>query len=356
MEMQLIIQKHRTISIFAAALFLSGGVFAAEPQREPVRIRGRVGTSNEERPEMYWPGTSIDAVFEGSSLGVVLNDETGKPYYNVIIDGDDAAPVVLDMKPGLHTYTVATNLAAGTHRVELFRRTEGEDGPTEFCGFILDEGAPLRISPPAPARRIEFYGDSITCGMGNEAPDDAGDEDNSERNNYLAYGAVTARALNADYRCIARSGIGILISWYELVMPDYWDRLDPRSVNNRWDFSSWTPDVVVINLFQNDSWLVGRMDPVPNEKKIVQAYIDFVSGIRKVYPDAHIVCALGCMDATKSGSPWPGYIHEALAQINDPNISELVFPFKGFTKHPRVRHHREMAEQLTAHITRVMNW
>jgi hypothetical protein len=210
--------------------------------------------------------------------------------------------------------------------------------------------------PPAPTRRIEFYGDSITCGMGNEAPEDAGDKDNADRNNYLAYGAMTARALEAEYRCIARSGIGILISWYDLVMPDYWDRLDPGNGQSRWDFSKWTPDVVVVNLFQNDSWLVGRMNPVPTEEKIVQSYIDFVSGIRKVYPDAHIVCTLGCMDATRPGSPWPGYIHEAVADMKDPNLSEMVFPYTGFGKHPRVRHHREMAEQLTAHIRKVMDW
>ena len=121
-----------------------------EPQLEPVRFSGRIGTSDAGRPEMYWPGTSIDAVFEGTSLAVVLNDETGKPYYNVVIDGNDASPVVLDMEPGRHTYTVASNLTAGTHSVKLFRRTEGTDGPTEFCGFILDEKASLKT--PSPAR------------------------------------------------------------------------------------------------------------------------------------------------------------------------------------------------------------
>jgi len=41
---------------------------------------------------------------------------------------------------------------------------------------LAREGASLWPPPPAPQRRIEFYGDSITCGAGNEAPDDAGDK------------------------------------------------------------------------------------------------------------------------------------------------------------------------------------
>jgi hypothetical protein len=32
--------------------------------------------------------------------------------------------------------------------------------------------------------------------------------------------------------------------------------LDPVDSTSKWDFSGYTPDVVVINLFQNDSWLV----------------------------------------------------------------------------------------------------
>jgi hypothetical protein len=191
--------------------------------------------------------------------------------------------------------------------------------------------------------------------MGNEAPDVAKDDKNIHRNNYLAYGAVAARNLDAQYGCIARSGIGLMKSWFDMVMPDYWDRLNPASPEIRWDFSKWVPHVVVVNLFQNDSWLVKKMTPVPTEECIVTAYVDFVSGIRAVYPEAHIVCALGSMNAARNGSLWPGYIHQAVERMGDENISECIFPFNGWGKHPRVRHHAEMAEQLTANIRNVMN-
>src|SRR5690606_31753714 len=119
--------------------------------------------------------------------------------------------------------------------------------------------------------------------------------------------------------------------------------------------------VVVINLFQNDSWLVEkRLDPVPNEAQRIQAYVDFVGRIRSVYPEAYIICALGSMDATKAGSAWPDYISAAVARIkteqNDQRIDTLFFPFKEFYKHPRVHHHRADAELLTTFIQQKMDW
>lgn len=339
-----------------AIILISGVVFSENIQNQPVRCIGRIDKSDEGNPVLYWPGSAIEATFEGSSLSVILHDQKGEAYYDAIIDRADDSPVVIKMEKGTHTYLIATNITDATHDVQLFRRTEGLDGATEFVGFVLDKGAKLDDPPDALKRKIEFYGDSITCGMGDEAPDDGPDNINSQRNNYVAYGAITARNLDAEYRCIARSGIGIVKSWFDLTMPDYWDRLNPNDPESEWTFDDWLPNVVVVNLFQNDSWLVPKMNPVPTPDLIIQAYIDFISGIRDVYPEAHIVCALGCMDATKEGSPWPGYIHQAVVQLEDPNISECIFPFTGWSKHPRVRQHQVMAEQLTAHIRKVMKW
>lgn len=341
--------------LWMAATALADAVRADDPQ---LRYCGRVSRADDS-PVLTWPGSSVQARFEGSRLAVRLNDTTGDNFYNVIIDGQDAEPYILDCEKGEQVYWVATNLTAGAHDVLIFRRSEGFSGPTEFLGLELEQGKTLQALPPAPTRKIEFYGDSITCGMGNEAPEDGGDAALIHRNNYLAYGAITARNLNAEYRCIAKSGIGIIKSWFDFTMPEYYNLLeaqDGQVVKTSWNFSTWTPDVVVINLFQNDSWLVAKMTPPPTEEQIIQAYMDFVESIRREYAGAHIVCALGSMDATREDSPWPGYIETAVERMKDSNISTCFFAFDGFTKHPRVRHHRKNAEQLTAHIRKVMQW
>jgi lysophospholipase L1-like esterase len=335
----------------------SGIISPADPE---FQYTGRIDFSDPAEPVLFWPGSTIRARFEGTSLQIVMDDSTGDNYYNVMIDGHTDDPVILDCLPGIHSYSIADNLENTIHELWIFRRTEGFSGPTRFLGLVLDEGGTLSKPPARPGRKIEFYGNSITCGMGNEVPDNEEDEQNDKRNNFLAYGAITARNLNADYTCIAKSGIGIMISWFDMVMPQYYNRLNPWDPESRWDFTLWTPDVVVINLFQNDSWLIGRLDPVPGEEKIILAYTDFIRTLRSVYPDALFICALGSMDATKAGSPWPGYVQNAVDrwknETGDQMIETCFFEFDGFYKHPRVRHHRVMAEKLTRLIRSKMGW
>lgn len=47
-----------------------------------------------------------------------------------------------------------------------------------------------------------------------------------------------------------------MVSWFPLIMPEMYDRLDPTDSSSKWDFSKYTPDLVVINLLQNDSWII----------------------------------------------------------------------------------------------------
>ena len=47
---------------------------------------GRVHFLDNEVAEIFWTGTSIKMNFEGESVSATLKDETGKNYYNVIVN------------------------------------------------------------------------------------------------------------------------------------------------------------------------------------------------------------------------------------------------------------------------------
>ena len=351
----------RLCALSFIVFLVTGQALAVEIDADNANFQysGRIDFSNPKEPVIYWPGTSIVTKFEGQSISILMNDQSGGSYYNVFVDDDFEHPYVLDCQAGVQSYPVPINLSDGVHSLLIFRRTEASTGWTKFLGVRLEDGKTLQSPPPKPQRRIEFYGNSITCGMGNEAPDNGDDDKMAEENNFLTYAALTARNLDAEYSCIAKSGIGIIISWFDLVMPDYYYRLNPADPNSRWDFSLYRPDVVVVNLFQNDSWLIKNMNPVPDSTAIVAAYVDFIKKIRAEYSDALIVCSLGSMDATKKGSPWPGYIEKAVVQMQnegDENLATYFFPFKNWYKHPRVRHHADMAEGLTQFIGEKMGW
>lgn len=360
--------KLLTGSLFAA-LLLWLGYYLSQPQdplipasHHHIQYTGRIDFSTPGAPVFSWPGTMIQTGFTGRSLALVMDDHYGMNYFNVFLDQDWENPIVIKGEKGRKTYLIADNLTDGEHLLTLTKRTEGEEGATTFYGILLAEDGELTAPPPRPERRIEFFGDSITSGMGNEAPEDGPDDNKAEKNNFLAYGAITARNLNAEYVSTSQSGVGLMASFVNFTMQEFYDQLSAINNNDSvWDFSRWTPHVVVINLFQNDSALVEqRLNPVPTDEQRVAVYYDFIKRIRSHYPEAFIVCTLGTMDAAKPGSPWPDYIHAAVEQWKtetaDERIDVMIFEFKDFYKHPRVHHHQENAEVLTAFIKEKMGW
>ncbi|WP_295801519.1 GDSL-type esterase/lipase family protein [uncultured Microbulbifer sp.] len=345
---------------------LSVTVSAAEfiPADAPELLyTGRIDFQNPKAPRLSWPGSSIKANFSGPALSVMLDDEKGENFYSVIVDGDSAHPYVLQTNPGEHSYEISRALPPGTHSLEIYKRTEGEEGSSAFKGLALADGAELLPPPARPSRRMEIYGDSISCGMGNEGADNGPDHLAADKNNYWAYGSVAARALDAEVHTICKSGIGIMVSWFPFTMPAYYDQLSAVGDNDsKWNFGRWTPDVVVVNLFQNDSWLIDRekrLQPAPDTSQRVQAYVDFVRKIRAQYPEAFIVCALGSMDATSS-EKWPGYVRQAVTDMRetyrDDKLATVFFDYTGYGQHPRVAQHIANGNKLAAFIRQKLGW
>tara|TARA_R110002126_G_scaffold30602_2_gene99820 strand:+ start:7015 stop:8109 length:1095 start_codon:yes stop_codon:yes gene_type:complete len=326
---------------------------------------GRIEVSNNNGSTLFWSGTSIKLNFEGTSIAGLFKDDKGDNYYNIILDQDS----ISIFKPDTikQYYQLAKNLKKGKHTIEIFKRTEWNRGKTNFYGFKL-EGTPPLLLPKTvqQKRKIEFYGNSITAGYAVEDFSGKDSPDSTYTNNYLSYAAITARHFNAKYHCICRSGIGITVSWFPQIMPEIYDRLNPTNATSKWNFSEFTPDVVVVNLLQNDSWLVNLPDHemfkmrFGNQKldkqTIINAYRQFITNLRKHYPKANIICTLGGMDAAKNGSKWIDYIKTATANINDPKIYTHFMPYIEPKGHPSIKGQEELAKSLIAFIEKNITW
>jgi hypothetical protein len=328
-----------------------------------IRYTGRINMTDE-AAEFYWTGSSAVINFKGTGVSAVLQDERGENYFTIIVDGK--VTNTLHLENAQKTYTLAEGLPEGNHSLELFKRTEWDKGKTTFVQFILDKGASILPAPPVKKRKIEFFGNSITCGYAVE--DTTGQDRGSApyENGYISYAAITARHYDAAYVATAKSGIGVLVSWFPLIMTEMYNRLDPTDPTSLWDFTKYTPDVVVINLFQNDSWIVKMPDnpqfkerfgtKPPEADQIVKAYREMVKNIRKKYPKAQILCILGSMDATKDGSPWPGYIEKAVASLSDKGIYTHMIPYKNTPGHPSAKEQQAMADDLIAFMDKNIKW
>ena len=315
-----------------------------------------------------WTGTSVTIKVKNTrSLKALLADEKGNNFYYVIVDGDGDHAAKIKINKGKQLYNLAVKLTRAAHTVQLFKVTNTDFVTTHFYGFETDANATVLKPAKLPKRKIEFFGNSITCGHGVEVMPDSADTGAPQFfNNYLAYGSITARHFNAQYHCTSKSGIGITISWFPEVMPDIYDRLDPKDPGSKWDFSRYTPDIVVVNLFQNDSWLVNMPEHAqfkarfgtvkPAADFIQEAYKNFIRSVRNKYPKAYIICCLGNMDATREGSKWPGYIDAAVASLNDNKIITHYFPYKKTSGHPKIKEQQAMADDLIAFIEKQGYW
>lgn len=320
------------------------GIVTIDADDPLIQYTGRINHADPKAPIMWWPGSDVIANFEGTSINVKLHDY-GDNYFYVIID--DGAPSLINLTPGSAIYAAASGLTNSVHKIRLFKRTETQEGEVAFKGFELEDGKSLVAPPARPQRRIEYFGDSITSG--HSVASTTGDTNNADgKDNYYTYASVTARNLEAEYHCISVSGIGLYVDTWGFggnMQTLYYDK---ESDSTTWDFSKWTPQVVVINLGQNDYW--GNY----SQSGAQGNYINFARTLRGEYPDAHIILALGSMNATQPGSPWPGYLKYAVSELNstysDPKVYSLIFPYSG-NPHPTVARHADMAEQLREFIT-----
>lgn len=325
---------------------------------------GRIDTSKVDVAELYWSGSSIKINFEGESIAALMKDASGDNYYNIILDHDSIS--ILRPKKTKQYHQLASNLSEGKHTVEIFKRTEWHSGKTSFYGFKINNRPKLLPKSAPRKRKIEFYGNSITAGYAIEDFSGKDSPDSTYTNNYLSYAAITARHFSAQYQCICKSGIGITVSWDAMTMPEMFDRLIPSDSTSKWDFSLYNPDVVVVNLFQNDSWLVHLPEhiefkkrfgnKVPDGAYFVNAYQQFIASLRKKYPDAHIICSLGCMDAVQTGSKWIEYIKSAVVNLHDKKIYINLMPYIKASAHPSIKDHQIMANNLIQYIDENIKW
>jgi hypothetical protein len=355
--------KHLFIYLFLAISFDCYAQTVIKANDPHIRYEGRIAMTDS-TAELSWPGSSIEVNFTGIRIRAVLMDERSDNNYNVIVDNKVVSVLhPLQMKK---EYVLAEGLRPGKHTLQLFKRTESNMGKTWFYQFGLMEGAKILPPPILPKRKIEFFGNSISCGYADEDTTGKDRGTSPYENGYLSYAVITARHFNAQFHNTSKSGIGITVSWFPLTMPEMYDRLDATDPLSKWDFSKYMPDVVVINLFQNDCWLVnmpgndqfkarfGSTKPTP--EFIINTYANFVKSVRGKYPKAHIICILGSMDATKAGSPWPGYINKAVATLNDKNIYTHFIPYKNTNGHPSIKEQQLMADDLEAFISKTIKW
>ena len=215
--------------------------------------------------------------------------------------------------------------------------------------------------------RIEFIGDSITCGYGLEGIWGKDTFTTTQERPDKAFAFLTAKALGAEFQLCSWSGIGITSNYVDpetiflpdtsWLMPACWPYTDKkgqlrlRLEPEIWDASKFPPDSVVINLGTNDiSWVRGK-----EERRL--AYVaglrQLIEAVHRRSPKAKICCCLGIM-----GQELCESVTQAckLFSKDFPSVTIKAVKFDlqkeedgiGADWHPSPKTHRKAAKKLIA--------
>jgi hypothetical protein len=343
-----------------------GGGAATGKVAAGVRWVGRIDASNADAPKLGWGGVGFVAEASGTSVSAKLNNDDAY-YFQTVVDNKRGQRV--KAARGMSTLTIATGLAPGVHRVELYRETESSYGVTTFLGLT---GATVMAPPTYSGRLIETIGDSISNGygeLGNEAhPNSCKDTTNQcgfsfdTQTNYDSYAAIAARALDADWSIVAMSGWGLyrdLGGGRTSILPNVWtESYFTNSNPTQWDFSIQA-NAVIVNLGTND---VGTGDPGPAFQNALASFVDVIWA---KYPKAWIFPVTGTMLAGTAHDAIKRYM-QAVVTAKGGDAGRIAYVDLGTQDgcgkgtgcdwHPNLAEHQRMADVLVPVIKQKLGW
>ena len=127
-----------------------------------------------------------------------------------------------------------------------------------------------------------------------------------------------------------------------------------------WDFSAFTPDVIVIYLGTNDSSYAAGDEAKMQEYS--QKYTEFLKQVRAKNAGAKIICTLGTM-GTSMVEPMKAAVSDYSQQTGDSNITTLELPVQDTAAdgmvvhgHPTAATYDKAAALLTEKIKTEMGW
>lgn len=304
--------------------------------------------------EFTFSGTKASVTLVGDSMISAGKDKQAR--FAVYVDGDRTIDQQLDAAE--KTIEIYNGEAKET-TISIIKLSEAAESIFGIKSIDVEGG---EIAPTAAKElKIEFVGDSITCGYGVDDEVKENHFSTSTEDATKAFAYKTAMALDADYSLVSYSGHGIISGYTtndkkvttQLVPPVYekfaksygsTDTFSPIAVD--WDFSRFQPDFVVINLGTNDASYCGS-----DRERVTdyaENYAKFLKTVRENNPDAHIICALGVMgDTLYTGVKKAVSLYTE--ETGDTNVSHLrLKPQDGSTGYAADWHPTEATHEIAA--------
>ena len=370
---------------------------------DSLKIHGR-RTACLDPVTLFWTGSGIEMNIRANvvKLRCCADYSAFEPWIDVLVEGVRYQKRALEK--GANEITIwRGNEVSGEsdiplRNIKIIRDTPamGSDGDTLIqIEAIITDGTFETVEDPK--LRIEFIGDSITSGEGCMGPVCEQDWNSACFDAVDNYAYMTAQKLGADYEVFSQSGYGFMWSWYgnqKENMPSFYNEVcglvpDGKAcklgAHEKYDFSLFVPDIVVINLGTNDAGAysvnshecaksmefedvhyLNEKGEIPSEDviKLKNGAKAFLKRVREKRQDAIIIWAYGMMlqDSDSINIQMTSLLSEAVTeysrQENDSKVYYHQLPPTldgefGSRSHPGYAAHKKASDSLVKKIESV---
>ncbi len=325
---------------------------------------GRMDLSETKAPVLIYAGSNIKCRFKGTFLKLTLDNIPMDRFssFGAVIDGVQYR-VEMKNENGTAEYTIAENLEDTIHSLTIFKR----QAAAHYFRFIsLETDGELLPSEEKYELKLEYYGDSVSAGevteaIYYEAHQDPENHGGIYDNSYFSYTWLLARKLGAEFYNNSQGGLSLFDKTGYFYGPDHLTGLEttynklsyvpysPLGLTD-WDFSRYTPDIVIFAIGQNDA------NPNPKAiydeeyaKKWKEKYKEILLELKERYNSPKFILITTVLEHEKI---WDERIEEIRVELNSPDVYHYLFTRNGAATpgHPRVTEQNEMALELEKFI------
>ena len=356
--------------VFLISFLLISIVSTSQNKTNTFLYQGRVEKLSDNKVVLIGTASSVSFNFSGNECSISLQSVDAWEHHNyvsLVLDGKYIGKLRIE-KGAAQSFPIKTTSNKKEHTLEIYKTTEAHSGGILFAGTT----AKLTSISAKKKKKIEFIGDSITCGAASDPSDVPCDKGEyfDHHNGYYAYGPVLSRAIGVDYLMSSVSGIGMYRNWNdenkeEGIMPDVYQNLYLTKDNSKpqYDFA-FQPDIISIALGTNDfSGGDGKKERLPfNAEKYVSNYINFIKMLYKHNPKAQIVITNSPMVGGERAVVFEDCLNKVKNAFAEDKAhkSILIFKFKpmtpkGCSGHPDVADHKVLAEEYAPFLKKLLN-
>lgn len=349
------------------------------PTKEKFLYTGRIDFTNESEPLFIYAGSMAETIFTGKKLSIYVKNEGMGAYHSLGVVLDNVQykfelPADFSENHKEIRIDVADSLEEGEHTLTIFKR-QAAAHYFRLCGIETEEDSRLILPQKDYALNIEVYGDSVSAGELCEDFYREGCLDSSEikgvgmyDNSWFSYPLITGRMLNARVYDNSQGGIALLDKTGFFNGPDPEKLMGVETTYNKlsyvpyssvgftdWDFSSFTPDLVIMAIGQNDP------NPFPEKtqdsefiRRWKDKYKSIVYDLREKYGKKLKVLMI--LTVLMHDPRWDSYLDDIERELEQETGEKWAKHFtfsrcgKATPGHPRITEQYEMAYELSREI------